>query len=170
MLKISQVAIKELSDSELKEIVEAASAFESELPNNLAHSIGWRLAEFIEELFSEVDKRDGVTEMQNTNHAYGDCRRALHQLHRTRKLYGLSPALERMAKNRIEEWTKYRSGAIFYCVRAYGIWEDPVIYDTEAEVDRYVAEIMEDLEDNFQWCTEIVQMTGRELGQLPIDW
>ncbi|MEO0594548.1 MAG: hypothetical protein AAF126_00385 [Chloroflexota bacterium] len=128
------------------------------------------LNSFVGEMRNELDNRQRVARLTDGRTAYGNCRRTLHSLHRIRKHEGLTKHNLKLLKDNLRKWQRYRSNKTFDCVRAYGVWEDPVIYDNEAEVDEYVLEIIEDLEGDFEWCTEDVQMTGRQLGELVIDW
>lgn len=125
---------------------------------------------FIGDIWDELAKRNRVEEMTDERTAYGNCRQILHSLHRVRKREPLNEHSLRMMEDNLKKWKQYRSNETFDCVRAYGVWEDPVIYEDESEVDEYVLEIIEDLEDDFEWATEPVKMTGRQLGQLTIDW
>lgn len=128
------------------------------------------LDSFVGEMRNELDNRQRVARLTDDRTTYGNCRRMLHRLHHIRKHEPLNEYSLKMLEDNLKKWQRYRSNETFDCVRAYGVWEDPVIYDDESEVDEYVLEIIEDLEDDFEWATESVQMTGRQLGELVIDW
>lgn len=99
-----------------------------------------------------------------------DNQKSLHQYHfwRKQKKNELSDWQQQRVCDCIKNFWLYRSDVSIEAFEVYGVSDVTVVFDDQQSIDEYVIDM--EVDDDFEYAVEVIQITGRQLGDLIADW